>query len=310
METVRLWELEIVRWIRGGASPALDGFAQFVNLLGSGAAYIALAAFLFWCVDEKKSVRLAVPLLVSAWVNLVLKSLLDLPRPFYFDETMAEAAAGGFPAWHAQNALVAWFTVASWGKTKRGFVPAAIFCVLVSLSGVYLGAYFPSDVLGGWLVGGALLFLRFLLGKRIEALLAEHAPRAGLISAAAVSFLMIAYRPVNGVIVAAGLLLGLGVGFHLCKRYVDFTAYTPLSRLGFGRYLALFVRVVIGAGAAVALFVLSGNLIYRFQGSDNYPLFEFARFAVIALWITVGAPFVFRITHLSQSNVIHYQEHK
>jgi len=313
MEAILQWGLDAIRLLQGDANPPLVFLMRIVSALGSGVAYITLVAFIYWCVDEKKGIRLGTALLVSAWLNVVLKFLLDQPRPFFegFDPSLGlvEATMGGLPSGHAQNSLVVWFIIASWAKAKWAFVPAALFCLLMAFSRVYLGAHFPTDILGGWLVGGALLCVHFLLGKRIEALLAANAPRAGLIATAALSFVMILYRPSTEMLIPAGALMGMGTGSHLCKRYVGFTALAPLSRIGFARYLTLFTRFAIGAAVTILILTLSENLMGAFRDSENYPLLVFARFALIALWITVGAPWVFRAARLSESNVIHYQEH-
>ncbi|MCL2191125.1 MAG: phosphatase PAP2 family protein [Treponema sp.] len=313
MEAILEWGLGVIRAVQGGSNPPMDFFMRAVSVLGSGAAYMVLVAFVYWCVDEKKALRLGTVLLVSAWLNIVLKFLLDQPRPFLpgLDPSlgMVPASMGGLPSGHAQNSLVVWFIIASWGREKLHFVLAAVFCLLMAFSRVYLGANFPTDILGGWLVGGALLCAYFLAGKRVEVLLSKYAPRAGLVAVAGLSFAMILHRPSVEVLIPAGVLLGMGAGFHLCKRYIGFTALAPLSRIGFARYLTLFTRCAIGTAGALLVFIPSGNLIAALQNSENHQLLVFLRFALLALWVTAGAPWIFRVARLSESNVIHYQEH-
>ena len=303
MEAALLWGLGAVGAIQAGSSPPLDLLMRLAGALGSGPALAAIAAFVYWCADGKKGLRLGAAALVSAWVNAALKLLLDQPRPFFegFDPSagMVSAAMGGLPSWHAQNALVVFFIVASWGKSRLLFVPAALLCLLVAFSRVYLGANFPTDILGGWAVGGTLLCAYFLAGRRIEALFSGRPPRAALLAIAALSFAMILYRPSWETIPPAGMLLGMGLGFYLCGRYVGFAAPSPVGGPA-GRLVPL-ARFAIGFGGAALLFVLSGNLLGGLRHAENYHLFVFARFALLALWISAGAPWVFAAARLAGS---------
>lgn len=309
--------------LQGAPNPPLYFAAGLVASLGSGAALLALAAFVYWCVDEKKGLRLGTALLVSAWLNIVLKFLLGQPDPATLSATLSAAFEGlagiegyghsdhglGLPSGYAQNTLVAWLIIASWGKARWRFVAAAVLSLLGAFSLMYLRRYFPTDILGGWLVGGALLCFYFLAHKRIEALLTDHAPRAGLIAAAALSFAMILYRPHAQMLMSAGLLLGAGVGFYLCKRYIGFTSLAPLSRVGFARYLTLFTRFAIGIAGLFLIDALLGIALNTLRETENFQLVVFLQFALYSLWISVGAPWVFRAVRLSESNVIHYQEY-
>jgi len=315
MNAALQWGLDFVRLAQGQANPALVFFMRGVSALGSVAALAGLVALVYWCVDERKGLRLGALMLLSAWLNIVLKLLLDQPRPFDLDPALGlvGASLGGLPSGHAQNTLVMLFALASFGKAKTRifFIPALALCLLVGFSRVFLGAHFPTDVLGGWLVGAVLLCAYFVFGDRVEALLDEHAPRAGLIAAAALSFVMILHRPSALVLAPAGALLGMGVGFHLSRKYASFVARMPIGRREPVAFLILLARFALGAAGAVFLFVFSENIIDALRGPANlnYELFVFARFALVALWISAGAPLLFRALRLVDSNVIHYQEH-
>ena len=312
MEAILQWGLDVVRLAQVLESPGMTFFMRAVSALGSGVAYVAIIGFAHWCVDRDRSLRLSVVLLVSLWLNTALKLLLDQPRPFDLDPSvgLVRAALGGLPSGHAQNSLVVWFVLASWGKSARAFVPAAVFCLLTGLSRVYLGVHFPTDVLGGWLVGAVLLCAHFLAGDKIEAFLRERAPRVPLVALSAVSLAMIASGPSVDVAVPAGLLLGMGVGFYLCGRGVGFSASSPLGREGMAKFLVMSGRFAVGIAGLVLLFALTEKLSAGFGASPNFRLFIFVRYAALALWITLGAPAVFRILHLGENDVIRYEEQK
>jgi hypothetical protein len=256
-------------------------------------------------VDEKKCLRLGTVVLVSVWLNLFLKFLLDQPRPFFvnYDPSlgMISETLGGLPSGHAQNSLVLWAIIASWVNKKWLWGVVACFCLLVGFSRVYLGVHFPTDVLGGWIIGGILLGIYFLAGKRIETLLADYSPRVGLVMCAALAFIMILYRPSAVLLMPGAMLLGLGTGYYLCKNKIGFSALALSGRVGIAKYLVLLVRFLLGITVLVLWYVLTKKIMIHFENSANYNLFVFLRFGVIAFWISAGAPWLFRFLKLADS---------
>jgi len=301
MEEILQWGLDFIRQIQTLATPGLTIIMRAITNISSTAVYMVLIPFVYWCIDEKKGLRLAVVLLISTWVNLALKFLLNQPRPFFeaYDPSvgMAEAAMGGFPSAHAQNSLVMWMIIASWGLISRlsraaHLCLAALLCLLIGFSRIYLGVHFPTDVFGGWLLGGLILAVYFIAGNRIEAWLESHSPRAGLIAAAALAFAMNMYRPSEYMLIPGGMILGLGFGCFLCRRYMVFNASLK-DRTGMEKYLTLFVRYALGITAMILLYTATGKIIHGMRHSGNYQLYVFMRHVLAAIWLSAGAPWIF-----------------
>jgi membrane-associated phospholipid phosphatase len=305
MESILQWGLDCIRLIQSSANPPLTLLMKIITNLGSTVVYIIILPFIYWCVDEKKSLRLGTVVLVSVWLNLFLKFMLDQPRPFFvnYDPSlgMISETLGGFPSGHAQNSLVLWVIIASWVNKKWLWGVAACFCLLVGFSRVYLGVHFPTDVFGGWLIGGILLGVYFLIGKQIETLLAEQSPRMGLLACAALAFIMILYRPSAVLLMPGAMLLGLGTGYYLCKHKIGFSADALCGRVGIAKYLVLLVRFLLGITVLFLWYIVTEKLMVKFEDSGNFNLFVFLRFGVIALWISAGAPWLFRSIKLTDS---------
>ena len=83
MENILQWGLDLIRQIQNYANPSLTAFMLGITWLGSTMAYLILLPFIFWCVDEKKGLKLGIAVLISAWINLTFKFLFDQPRPFF-----------------------------------------------------------------------------------------------------------------------------------------------------------------------------------------------------------------------------------
>jgi undecaprenyl-diphosphatase len=73
-----------------------------------------------------------------------------------------------FPSGHAAGSLVSFGLVAcivswSWPTwTIPAIAVTGCVCSLIGVSRVYLGAHYPSDVIGGWIVGGLGLLVIIL----------------------------------------------------------------------------------------------------------------------------------------------------
>jgi membrane-associated phospholipid phosphatase len=312
MEAILQWGLDCIRLIQVCANPPLTMGMRIITELGATVGYLLTISVICWCVSGKKYLQIGTVLLISVWINLVLKFLLDQPRPFFedYDPTvgMLTEKLGGFPSGHAQNTLVMWMIIASWGRKKRYYGVAAFFCLLVGFSRVYLGLHFPTDVIGGWLIGGMILCGYFIAGRRIETLLASHSPRAAFVSCAALAFIMILYRPSVEMLMPGGILLGLGTGYFLCQRYIGFDASGTFGRISTAKYLTLAARFALGIAGIVLLYGIAGKILAIFNDSDNYQLVVFMLFILLALWISAGAPWLFQFLHLAETDKQNQQD--
>lgn len=103
----------------------------------------------------------------------VMKEFFAVPRPFtFFAETpgavnilFREPDSFSFPSGHACNAFAAAVILSSWFGVPRA--AAFALAALISLTRLYIGVHFPSDILAGGLWGFAAASLWIhLLEKR------------------------------------------------------------------------------------------------------------------------------------------------
>jgi len=307
MENVLQWGLDLIRLIQSHANTPLNGVMKGITQLGSSTAYMILIPLIYWCIDEKKGFKLGLVIMLSAWLNVTLKFIFDQPRPFFpgYDPSLGiiTEKLGGLPSGHAQNALVMWIIIASWVKRKWAYIAAALVCLAVSFSRVYLGVHFPTDILAGWILGGVALCVYFLLGGKIESLLLKGGQRVQMICIAAVSFLMLLYRPTghaDDFIMLSAIFLGLGGGYLLSKRYVKFTSALPASGKRAAKFLRLCVRFVLGLTVTVLIFVVFRKLTPADRNTSYFMIIYFVRYALIGLWAGVGAPWLFCLLRLAE----------
>lgn len=294
MDAVLNWGLDFIRTIQTAASPALTLAARVITAAGGKAVFLALLPFLYWCVDEKKGFRLGAVILISAWINMLLKLLLDQPRPFFegYDSSvgMTGAEMGGLPSGHAQNSLVLFFMIASFINKKWAYAFSAFFCFLIGFSRIYLGVHFPTDVLSGWILGIIILGVYFLFNQKIWPLLAKGGFRAGIIASAVVSFIMILYLPDKILIAPAGSFLGFGAGYLINSRYIGFSA-NAFILTGIKKYLVFFARLILGFSGFFLILIFLGKLIPRESGNVN--LYLFVQASLAGFWVSAAAPWIF-----------------
>ena len=121
--------------------------------------------------------------LLSQGVNPLLKLLVDRPRPTEDLLMIWRDPAGlGFPSGHAYTAIILFGliyylapSVVPWKWIVRLLrLSSLILIVLIGISRVYLGAHWPSDVLGGFLVGGIMLAILSQLHRRYYSVTSLH----------------------------------------------------------------------------------------------------------------------------------------
>lgn len=137
--------------------PGLDAAFVFISRVGYQWGVIpvdilivlVLAAVRRW----REAAFAALSFAGSALLNIASKQFFQRDRPSLW-ESIAPESTYSFPSGHAMGSmtlavvviLLAWNTRWRWPVT----VAAVMFALLVSLSRVYLGVHYPSDILAGW----------------------------------------------------------------------------------------------------------------------------------------------------------------
>jgi membrane-associated phospholipid phosphatase len=139
---------------------ALDALLIALPWLGTNITLIPLVvAVSVWLVRRHRpdlAVHLIVVQLGSFTLNFVLKQIFDRPRPDLF-ELRGQHAWAAFPSGHAIASVSVLLTAAILLRREHGWrwpIPVAITLLLISLySRLYLGVHWPTDIVGGVLIG-------------------------------------------------------------------------------------------------------------------------------------------------------------
>ena len=152
-------ELAMLDWIQEYLrTPFLDKAVPILTRLNdNGEIWMILAVLLILFKKHRKaglSVTAGLVLdLVSC--NLVLKPMIGRIRPFMVNtavELLVEApSSAAFPSGHTASSFAA--VGALWAGKSPFRKPAAVVAILIALSRLYLYVHWPTDILGGIVVG-------------------------------------------------------------------------------------------------------------------------------------------------------------
>ncbi len=152
---------EILTWIHTYlSSPFLDAVMVFFTYLGNwGLIWVVTGTVLLF---NKRLRFYGICILVAVGLsaiigNLVLKPLIDRPRPFVDDPTITllinPPSTSSFPSGHAASSFAAATVLLFMPVAKPYKAAGLVVAILISFSRIYLEVHYPSDVLAGMVLG-------------------------------------------------------------------------------------------------------------------------------------------------------------
>ena len=264
-----------------------------VSALGNEYFYVALIATGYWTADKRRSTRAALLLLACSATNYWLKITLRSPRPPPSNWLPGATTSNyGLPSGHAQSSatIYGWLGLKTKDPLKRALT--ALLILLIGLSRIYIGVHWPGDILLGWAVGTAILALAWRLEEPAASTLSKYNPYTLHIGLAALGLASLVLTellaPVNipgledNFGANGGLIIGLGAGLALERKYLNFTTPEPGGR----RRAAL--RVIPG----LIIVLLTMLALAPMLPTDVYWL-RATRYALIAIVVLFAWPLAF-----------------
>jgi undecaprenyl-diphosphatase len=288
------WGIEVVLWFQQ-FSPALDLPFRSLTFLGNLEFFLILMPLIYWCLDRRMGARLLILFLISAYINSVAKVIADQPRPFHYDsrvKALVHAGGGGLPSGHTQSALVVWGYLAWQSRRRMLWILAGFLMIAVPMSRLYLGVHFPTDLLGGYILGIFLLVLYLQSVLKVEAWLIQKGLLWQIGLAVGLPILFICVNPKGSIYAlnAGSVLLGFAPGIILERRWIRFCSG--------GRPLRRTLRFIPGFIVLIGIWM---GLRIAFAGMEPVVLFRIVRYALVGLWCALGAPWLFVRLRLAET---------
>ena len=166
-ESETVWfDIAILKAINSFASSFLDTFFVLVTQLGGVLAIFTITTGLLSLLvlrhKYKKALIVGVTVGGAAILNFVLKLIFERTRPDLWQQLVTETSYS-FPSGHAMisSALALSVIVICWNTRYRwmALTIGSLFIFIIGLSRLYLGVHYPTDILAGWIVSTAWLFI-------------------------------------------------------------------------------------------------------------------------------------------------------
>ncbi len=318
MESIFQPGIAFIIWLQG-LGIWLEIPMKLFSFLGSEVFFLLALPIIYWSINANAGLRIGTILLVSGSLNDTLKLIFHGPRPYWFStqvKALAAETSFGLPSGHAQIAASLWGMAAALAARPWTWAAAAFVIFMIGLSRLYLAAHFPHDVLVGWALGALVLLAFSYLWDAVGTWAKKKSPVKQVGLAFALSMLMLgtgiiafgslrdwvmpavwlanavqtgadvlpAPATLNNAVTFAAVLFGMLAGMAWMDSQGGYSADG-----GFGQRV---MRLLPGIAGILVLYLGLRAIFPRGDSFVPYVL-RYLRFALIGLWISAGAPWLF-----------------
>ena len=165
---ILLWIQEYIR------NDFLTPIFKFITHLGDeGYVWIAIAVLLLFVKNYRKVGLMVGGSLLGSLLfnNMIVKNIVARPRPYRMMEELTilipEPGEYSFPSGHTSSSFAAGVVLYLMLPKKYG-VPAMVLAFVIGISRLYVGVHYPTDVLGGMVMGTLLAVATVKITEVIE----------------------------------------------------------------------------------------------------------------------------------------------
>ncbi len=250
--------LEFIRTVQGFANPFTDAFLTIFNMLSQQYFLVFLVALIYWTIDKRKGEQLAYSLLLTINISCGIKGIFKIPRPYTYEgirvKNISTAPGYSFPSADSSAAASVAFTIGSWTKKPVFKWLLAIYVILIGFCRIYFGLHFPTDVLGGFLIGIIVAYSIKIILDNIKDTFKLN------IILVLVLLLFALWKQEPDYYKTLGLILGAVAGIEIEHKFVNFDNNIPFSKKVFRLILGLIGIIIIAL--LTSRFMPEGNIYY------------------------------------------------
>lgn len=157
-----LFDVSVLEFLHNSTNPTVLAIMKFISFIGSGiflVPAIGMVVIYFYFKKNYYVIKLlTLNTLGSFAFNFLLKQIFHRNRPYDF--SLVEQGGLSYPSGHSMVTMSMCLTIAyllSRNKSKKvknnTYLIAGIIIALMGISRMYLGVHWPTDVVGGYIMG-------------------------------------------------------------------------------------------------------------------------------------------------------------
>ncbi len=306
-------DIDFLLWLQNLREATGNVFTPFMDWFSFAViTWVLFVPFVvYWCISKKAGLFLITSLVISRFLNGILKVTACVYRPFVRDTRIIPAGhkptGYSFPSGHTMWAspIFGGLAVLTWKASKLFAWFCAAMIVLTALTRNYLGVHTPQDVICGSLAG---LFAVWAAHKILQHPEHENFALAagGLLCIAGVAYTLMKPYPMDYVdgkllvdpekmmldtFYAVGMMTGFIAGRIIERKYINFHV-TGLTFKG----VILSVIGLVPVHFIVYTFAGSYTWIYEVLSVLTDKGGRFVMGFVLMFWTVAVWPFVIKLT--------------
>lgn len=159
---------------------------KIITNLGGATCLISLSVILLVVIKNRKiGLTIVVNLLIATLLNLLLKNILQRPRPTEY--RIIDESGYSFPSGHSTVSMAFYgfiiYLIYRYVKNKYikciSIILLSILIFSIGISRIYLGVHYTSDVLAGFLISISYLIIYIKVINRFITLDSKHKCKNG-----------------------------------------------------------------------------------------------------------------------------------
>lgn len=302
---------DITLWFNNLGGGFWGTILKAFNFIGSDYFYILLFPLIFWCINKSIGKRVLILALLTAYINILLKSLWMRPRPYDVIVSGKNSIINrlnlddnfGFPSSHVMGVTSLWMYISTLSKKISTKLLCYIIIMLTAISRMIHGVNFFHGVFAAVIFSLIVLLLFKLFEPKITVTCNQKytiGQRILLICfftvAAIVLLIFSEIDNINQAVIFVGCFFGATIGIVLEKEFLNFKVDGSLI-LRIGRY---FLGMIL-----ISLVYYGFEELYNFMDT-NSNIIQFFKYGIIAFITVYPIPKLFTVMNLCSPDGIRH----